>query len=318
MERVLYNPYSVYLVKKYGEKVYKLPVNLPVSCPNRLEGKGGCTYCGGIGAGFENLSSAFSVAEQLQKNREYIGKRYKAKKFIAYFQNFTNTFLPLEQFRQYMEEAAQQQDIVELSVSTRPDCIRREYLEVLQRIQESQEIGITIELGLQSINCHTLERIERGHTLAEFIDAVLAIRQFGFGICVHMILNLPWDTMLDVIEGAKIISALGIPLVKLHALYIEKGTVLAEQYEKGAVNICSLEEYEERVITFLEYLAPSIVLERLIGRAPEENTLFSNWNTSWWKIRDEIEQKMMERNTRQGVQFHYLGGKAVNRFFDEG
>lgn len=310
----IYNRYSNYLKQKYGAKVYKLPVSLPVSCPNRNAGKGGCTYCGGEGAGFENLSSAFSVEKQLNQNKAYIQKRYKATKFIAYFQSFTNTYLPVKQFGSYMKEAVQT-DIVEIAVSTRPDCIRKEYLEVLKEIKIKHRIEITIELGLQTANYHTLLKINRGHTLAEYIDAVLLIKSYGFQICTHFILNLPWDTMDDVIENAKIASVLKSDYIKLHALYIEKGTKMAEQYEKKEFSICSKEEYKQRVITFLQFLSPNIAVQRLLGRAPEENTLFSNWGTSWWKIRDEIEQEMQQKGYIQGQNFHYLGGKAVEKFF---
>ena len=314
MEIDIYNRYSNYLKQKYGAKVYKLPVSLPVSCPNRIAGKGGCTYCGGEGAGFENLSSAFSVEKQLNQNKAYIQKRYKATKFIAYFQSFTNTYLPLKQFESYMKEAVQT-DIVEIAVSTRPDCIRKEYLEVLKKIKTKQGIEITIELGLQTANYHTLLKINRGHTLAEYIDAVLLVKNYGFQICTHFILNLPWDTIDDVIESAKIASVLKSDYIKLHALYIEKGTKMAEQYEKKEFSICSVKEYKQRVITFLQFLSPDIAVQRLLGRAPEENTLFSNWGTSWWKIRDEIEQEMQEKGYFQGQNFHYLGGNAVEKFF---
>ena len=121
----VYKRYSAYLKERYGGRVYKLPVNIPVSCPNRADGKNGCSYCDDRGAGFDNLSGAVSVGEQLKTNMDYIGRKYKADKFIAYFQNFTNTFLPLSEFKSYMEMAAKE-NIVEIAVSTRPDCIRNE------------------------------------------------------------------------------------------------------------------------------------------------------------------------------------------------
>ena len=206
------------------------------------------------------------MKEQLIKNREYIGKRYKAEKFIAYFQNFTNTYLPMETFKEYMWQAAEQK-VCEIAVSTRPDCIRAEYLDILKEIKEKTGINITIELGLQSVNYHTLKKINRGHTLAEFIESVILIKSYGFEICTHMILNLPWDDIDDCIEGAKIISALKIDSVKLHALYIVKNTKMAQMYENGDFTICSNEEYKNRVISFLEHLSPDITIQRLLGRA---------------------------------------------------
>ncbi len=311
----LYRTYSSYLREKYGEKVYKLPVKIPVSCPNRVDGRG-CSFCSEVGTGFEGVSSETSVREQLSQTREKIEKKYHAKKFIAYFQNFTNTFLPLEQFKKYVEEAARFEDIVEISISTRPDCIQKDYLEVLKKIQQQYGICITIELGLQTVNYHSLEKINRGHGLAEFIDAVLFISSYQFPVCVHMILNLPWDTMEDAREGAKILSALPIHIVKLHSLYIPKKTVLYEQYENGTITLCSKEEYIDRVIQFLTLLRPDIVVERLFSRVPSEYAVFSNWDTSWWKLREQLEQKMREEDLYQGKEFHYLYGAALKKLED--
>ncbi len=315
MDITVYNVYSNYLKNRFGEKVYKLPISLPLTCPNRdgCVGRGGCIYCGEEGGSFENLSNTISVRDQVKQNMEYIRKRYKAEKFISYFQNFTNTYMPLEDFNRYIEESIVE-DIVGISISTRPDCINDEYLEFLSYIKDKYDLEITIELGLQTVNYHTLKVINRGHTLAEFIDAVIRNKKYGMRTCVHLILNLPWDDMTDVIENAKILSALAVEEVKLHALYIVEGTQLGKMFKEGKVTLVSKEEYEERVITFLEYLHEDIVVQRIIGRAPEENTLFVNWNESWWKIRDEIVEKMMERNTRQGIKCDYLNGKAIKRF----
>ena len=306
-----YRMYSQYLRSKYGEKVYKIPINLPVSCPNRdVLGGGGCIFCGEMGAGFENLESSISVKEQLDTNIRYIKDKYNAKKFIAYFQNFSNTYLPFSRFKETIYSACRD-DVVEISVSTRPDCIHDDYLAFLKEIKGQKKINILIELGLQSVNYYTLNKINRGHSLGEFIDAVLRIKKYGLESCVHMIPNLPWDTMEDVVEGAKIISALGIEQVKLHSLYIVKGTELGKMYENGTLEIISMEEYIERVITFIEHITPEIVFQRLVGRAPEENTLFCNWNTSWWKIRDLIDEELAKRDTHQGKKCDYLNGRAV-------
>ncbi|AFS78077.1 radical SAM domain-containing CHP01212 [Gottschalkia acidurici 9a] len=314
-EKNFYNVYSEYLKEKYKEKVYKLPLNLPGTCPNRdgCVGTGGCIFCGEEGGSFENLSNNLSIGEQINSNMDYIKKRYKAKKFIAYFQNFTNTYHPIDKFKEYIEESVVE-DVVEISISTRPDCISDAYLECLKEISEKYRVNISIELGLQTVNYHTLEKINRGHTLAEFIDSSLRIKKFGFEICTHLILNLPWDDTIDVIESAKIISSLGINQIKLHSLYIVEGTKISDLYKRNEFEMISKEEYIERVITFLEYLEKNIVIQRLIGRAPEENTLFVNWNTSWWKIKDEILEKMEKENRYQGKKFNYLNGKALKKF----
>lgn len=310
-----YRVYSEYLREKYGEKVYKLPVSLELTCPNRdgCVGTGGCIFCGEEGGSFENRPNYMAVSEQLSQNRELISKKYKATKFIAFFQNFTNTYMDLDDFKRCIREAIGN-DIVGVSISTRPDCVSDRYLDFLKSVELEYGLEITIELGLQSVNYRTLEKINRGHGLAEFIDAMVRINSYGFNSCVHMILNLPWDDMVDVVEGAKVLSSLGVKEIKLHALYIVKGTSIGNMYEKGEFEMIRKSEYIDRVVSFLEYLDPNIAIQRLIGRAPEDNTLFVNWNTSWWKIKDEILESMEARDTYQGKKYDYLNGRALKRF----
>lgn len=312
----MYNQYSKYLTEKYGEKVYKLPISLKeTSCPNRdgNVGFGGCTYCGDKGVGFENLSAFLSVKQQLLKNKDFISKKYKAKKFIAYFQSYSNTYIPLDLFKQYIQDAVMD-DIVDISISTRPDCISKKYLDVLKNIKNKYNIDITLELGLQTANYKTLKKINRGHTLAEYIQSVNLIKSYNFNVCTHVILNLPWDDIDDVIETAKIISVLNTDFVKLHSLYIEKETVLAKQYINKKFEMLSLDDYIEKTITFLQYLSPNIAIQRIIGRAPEDVTLFANWGVSWWKIKDMIEQKMQIENRYQGSLFNYGCNNAIKKF----
>lgn len=311
-EKRLYYKYSDYLKETYGEKVYKLPVNIPVTCPNRINGSG-CSFCAEVGTGFEAMSAAVCVTEQLEQTKERIAHKYHAGKYIAYFQNYTNTFLPPERFKRYMHEAAEVSDIVGLSISTRPDCIRREYLEILKDVRETYQIDVTIELGLQTVNYHTLDFISRGHGLAEFLDAVRMIQAYGFSICTHIILNLPGDTIRDSIETSKVLSALRIDIVKLHSLYIPKNTRLCEAYENGTITLCSKEEYIQRLAAFLQYLSPDIIVERLFSRILEDEAVFSNWGTSWWKLLDEALAYMREHELYQGKSYDYLNGAALKK-----
>ena len=311
----VYNKYSDYLKEKFNGKVYKIPVNLPVSCPNRdgTCGKGGCTFCSDDGIGYEMLDVNLTIERQLKTNIAYIGKRYKANAFIAYLQNYSNTYLPLEKFKEVLAQIEHPQ-LVGISISTRPDCIRESYLEAIAEWAEASQMDVCIELGLQTVNYHSLEKINRGHGLSEYIDAVLRIKKYGFSICTHLILNLPWDNETDVIENAKMMSVLGSDYIKLHALYIVKNTVMGRAYEKGELTMISEEEYKERVILFLRYLDPTIVIQRIIGRAPKEYTLFANWGSSWWKIHDEIVEIMATRGVKQGDLCDYRNGKALNKF----
>lgn len=316
MTNSVYNTFSEYLINRYGEKTYKLPVALPVSCPNRDGSCGidGCTFCGEIGTGYENLPADMTVTEQIAANKAHIVPKYKATKFIPYLQNFSNTYMPMDRFTAYLEEAAKAEGVVAVYIATRPDCIRDDYLHSMQDIAKKYRIDICVELGLQTVNYHTLDKINRGHSLAEFIDAILRVKKYGLQTCAHLILNLPWDTDRDAIEAAHIMSALQLDQVKLHALYIVKGTVMAEQYEKGELELIGRDEYQKRVILFLRHLSPNIVLQRVIGRAPAENTLFSNWSTGWFKIRDGIIRQMEEQGFRQGDCCDYLNGAALKKF----
>lgn len=311
-----YYAFSDYLKARYGDKVYKLPIGLPLTCPNRdgTAGKGGCTFCGSIGAGYENLPASMTVTQQIEANKAHIIPKYKAKKFIPYFQNFSNTYLPPDKFEAYLREAAKAEDVVAIYIATRPDCVNDAYLKIMSEVKAEYNVDICVELGLQTVNYKTLTKINRGHTLAEYIDAVLRIKAYGLQNCTHVILNLPWDEDEDLIETAKIISALKVDQVKLHALYIIKNTKMAQQYTAGEFQLISCEHYKQRVISFLQHLSPDIVLQRIIGRAPAEATLFSNWQTGWWKIRDDIVKYMEENDLYQGQLCNYLNGSAVKKF----
>lgn len=310
LEEDFYRTYSKYLRDIYGEKVYKLPVKLNLSCPNR-DGNiatGGCIFCGEEGGSFENCHISMSVKDQVLRNKEYISKKYNAKKFIVYFQNFTNTYLGMDDFKKMIEDSIVDDDIIGISLSTRPDCILEEQLLFLKEFQNGRNLEIDFELGLQTVNYRTLIKLNRGHTLAEFINAVNLIHKFGFRVCTHIIVGLPWDDELDMVESAKILSALNVEEVKLHSLYIVKNTVLGEMYSKGEIYLITKEKFIDLVIAFLRNLDKNIVLQRLLGRVPEENSLFCNWNTSWWKIRDEILEKMEKYNYKQGDLFNNFEG----------
>ena len=267
------------------------------------------------GTGFESVWQPASVTEQMQHARDVVAKRYKARKFIAYFQNYTNTFMAMELFKAYLEEAAAFPDVVEISVSTRPDCIRTDYLACLAELQERTHVGINIELGLQTANYHTLDRVHRGHGLAEYIDAVLAIKRYPFTVCTHLIANLPGDTLRDAVETARIVSVLHSDIVKIHSLYIAKDSQMAEDYLAGRLTICSKEEYFERVRVMLENLDPSIAVERLFSRIPEQDAVFCNWGISWWKLKDEFEVYMQQNSSCQGKHFDYMNGSALKGVF---
>ena len=292
-----YRKYSDFLREKFGEKVYKLPVKLDLTCPNRdgTCGVGGCIFCGEEGGSFENNFG--TVREQILKNKDHIKNKYKANKYIAYFQNFTNTYMPFEDFKRVIEESLIE-DVVGVSISTRPDYLPKKHLDFLEELNKNY--FVTVEIGLQTPNYHSLKKLNRGHGLSEFIDAAIKLKKRNLNVCTHIIIGLPWDYDLDIIECAKILNVLGIDEVKIHALYILKDTALGKMYERGEIDPISLDDYKKKVILFLRNLKDDIIVERIIGRAPYENSLFCNWNTSWWKIRDDIIEVMHENGYTQG------------------
>ena len=308
----LYLHYSDYLIKRYKEKVYKLPIKLNGNCPNRdgEKGYGGCIFCNEKGGSFENLSSSLSIKNQIYKNMDYIGKKYNAKKFIVYFQNFSNTYMDLENFKRIINEC-KIENIVAINISTRPDCIYNEQLDFLQKFSKDTNIDIIFEIGLQTANYHSLEKMNRGHGVSDFVLACNKIKQRNFNICTHVIIGLPWDNELDIIETAKLITILDVDEVKIHSLYIPKNTKLEKMYANNEIKLISLDKYIEYVILFLRYLHKDIAIQRLVGRMPEEDSIFCNWNTSWWKIKESIENTLTVNDWKQGDKCNYLDGINV-------
>lgn len=297
----LYYPYSYYLKNKYGVKTYKLPINLPVTCPNRDGhiGTNGCAFCSLSGTGFESLNQQTPIAQQLAYAKQRVIKRYHAEKFIAYFQNYTNTYLPFEQFKNYVDQAATA-DVVELSIATRPDAISQQQLSYLDELRRKRGLTISFEIGLQSSNNQTLIDLNRGHSVEDYQLAVDLLHRHHFLVCTHLILNLPTDTTKDTIRSAQLMNQVKSDMVKLHALYIAKNSTYGFLYEQGKLKVRSKQDYVNQVIIFLERLSPTIAIQRLIGRVPEKDALFSNWNESWWKIKETIEQQMIDQQTYQG------------------
>lgn len=313
--RSRYKKYSEAMFSKFGMKVYKIPINLPVTCPNRdgRVSEGGCTFCGAVGAGFECQADTVSIARQFTTNAEYIGKKYKAEGFIAYFQNYSNTYMSPDAFREALE-ALEALPVLGVSIATRPDCVSQEHLEILQAIAQRHSWHVTLEYGLQTVNYHTLNRLNRGHGLAEFIDAVLMTHEAGFEVCAHLILNLPGDEDADALEAAAVLAALRVEQVKLHGLYVLRNTPMGDAYQRGELPMITAEAYVERVVAFIRHASPGLVFQRLAGRAPESETLFCNWGMSWWKLADMIEERLETLDACQGDQAGRLGGSAVRHW----
>lgn len=281
--------YSQFLKNRYGEKVYKIPVNTGGTCPNRdgTKGTGGCIFCSEIGTAFELLPDSMEITGQIQKNISYIQKKYKAQKYLIYFQNFTGTYLPLEVFKNHLLKASQTENAVGIVVSTRPDCLSGGHLEALSELK-AKGFDIFIELGLQSANDETLRKINRGHTVADYIEGARLVKSHGFFLDTHLILNLPWDKEADCVRAAHLMNECGTDSVKIHSLHIPYHTELYRMYQAKEFEIISKEAYFHRLYLFLKELNPAVAVQRLFSRAPKKDTAFCNWQTSWWKLEEEF------------------------------
>jgi len=297
-----YYSYKKYLQNLYGEKVYKLPIQIPVECPNKnkSEGNSGCAFCSSLGTGFESLHAFTPIVEQLNFAKEKITSRYQARKFIGYFQNYTNTNIPVEQLIEYLNEVIEF-GVVGIDIATRPDCISREYVKVLKEYSISNKVDITFEIGLQIANDTILDQMNRGHTVNDFIQCVNLLNEFEFPVCVHIILNLPESTDYDVRTTVNLLNQLECSVVKLHSLYIPNDCALSAHFIMGEVHICTFEEYIQRAIYVITHLDPNIAISRLVSRIPSENALFSNWGMSWWKVYNEIMDQLVKENLYQGI-----------------
>ncbi|MFN3284429.1 MAG: TIGR01212 family radical SAM protein, partial [Pseudothermotoga sp.] len=248
-----------------------------------------------------NALHGLSIKDQVIKQREWAMKKYKAQKFIVYFQAFTNTYAPIDVLRRRYEEAIIDDTILQLAVSTRPDCLSEPVLELLETFKK--KVDVSVELGLQSVNPKTLRALKRGHGLAEFIYAALRAKKHQLDVVAHVIIDLPWDDMEDVIETARTISILGVDGVKLHSLYVVKGTKLERMVTERQIHLLSFDQYKDRVIAFLENLSENIVIHRLASDPPEDITVSGNWGMSKLQIVKEIEKELQSRDTHQGKEY---------------
>jgi radical SAM protein (TIGR01212 family) len=297
-----YLTFSTHLKEKFGEKVYKVTIDAGFTCPNRdgTRGVGGCIYCYGKRA-TQHIVDTTSIKEQIRQGKEALQKKYKARKFLAYFQSYTNTYAPAELLESLYRSALDEEDIVGLTIGTRPDCADESVLDILEAL--AHEYYLWVEYGLQSIHDTTLKCINRGHDFSEFLDGVVRTRRRkGIKICVHVILGLPGESKEDMLETAKALSALHVDGVKIHSAHVLKGTRLEEMYRQGEYRVLELPEYIDIVCDFLEYLSPEIVIHRLIGDAPRSRYVAPEWGLNKSEALRQIDLELERRNSFQGIR----------------
>lgn len=300
-----YRDFNSYLREIFGDRVQKISLDAGLNCPNRdgTISNRGCIFCDRRGSGTgAMINYGLSIDDQMMEGCKFMEKRYKAKKFIAYFQSFTNTYAPLHLLKELYDQALNHPRMVGLSVATRPDCINRDVLRLLRSYQK--EYLVWIEYGLQSANDITLSRINRGHDVACFEKSVQMANDYGLNVCAHIILGLPGETREMMLQTALFLAGLPIKGVKVHLLYIEKETPLALLYEKGEYRCLERDEYIELVVDVLELLPPTMVIQRLTGDPPLRAELVA---PLWAKYKSEnlklIRKRLEERNTWQGREF---------------
>jgi radical SAM protein (TIGR01212 family) len=238
------------------------------------------------------------VARQIEQGKEVMARKYKARRFLAYFQPFSNTFAPVERLRALYEEALAVPEVVGLCVGTRPDCLPEEVLELLAEYHARTYFWL--ELGLQSVHDATLTFLRRGHDYSTFLRAYAAAKTRGLRVCVHVILGLPGEGREAMLATAAEMARLRVDGIKIHLLHVLRGTPLGELYEKGEVAVLGQEEYVALAADFIERLHPETLIHRLTGDGPRELLLAPLWSLNKWEVLNAIDAELARRGTRQG------------------
>jgi radical SAM protein (TIGR01212 family) len=288
------------LQEKFGARVHKVSVHAGFTCPNRdgTVARGGCTYCNIVSFTPESARPKYSVRDQIDSGIAFVKKRFEAKKFIVYFQPYSNTYAPVGHLEMLYRDALDHPEVVGLSIGTRPDCIDDEKLHMLADL--SRESFISLEYGIESVYDETLRLINRGHDFACTANAIRRTREFGLPVTGHTILGFPNETEAQMLASAGVINELKPDVLKIHNLHIVKHTELARQYAARPFKVFSFDEWKDLVIRYLERLSPEIVVERLHGEAPRDLLIAPRWNLSKAEIMQSLENEMRWRGTFQG------------------
>ena len=301
-----YNQFSRFLKEKFGERVQKVILDAGLGCPNREETKGqeGCIYCDRFGSGSGAGEKEPDIRKQALGRMERIRSRYRACKFIPYFQSFSNTYASPDRLRSLYQSVAHLPDVVGLSVGTRPDCLSTEVLDLLSSY--TPRLMVWLELGLQSVHDETLRLIKRGHTFQDFIEGYELARKYPLLICVHVIIGLPGEGREHALATAREIAHLKPDGIKIHSLYINKGTRLEKHYQVGEYVPLKQGEFVTLACDFLELIPPEIVIQRLTGDPNPHELIAPAWTLKKQETLALIHQELERRDTWQGKQFREL------------
>lgn len=297
-----YNQYSAHLKQKFGVKVYKITLDAGFSCPNRdgAISNGGCIFCDDGGSFSQAHSNLLSIEEQLEAGVENLSNRFKAKKFMSYFQAYSNTYKPVDELEKIYKSALKHPDIVGISIGTRPDCVDKEKLALISGFKD--DYYTWIEYGLQSIHYKTLKTINRGHDFDCFLKAYEMSKEAGINVCAHVILGLPCETKEDMLKTAQKLAELKVDGVKIHMLCALEGTKLSDMYNEGKISFISEEDYLNTVCDFLEILPPETTIHRLAGNGLKKNLIAPRWLGKKLDALNKIDRELERRNSYQGIK----------------
>jgi len=300
-----YNEFGNWLKEQLGVKAQKISLNAGFTCPNRdgRVGIGGCTYCNNQTFNPDYCVTDKTVARQLEEGKSFFARKYPEMKYLAYFQAYTNTYDSIDNLRAKYEEALSVPDVVGLVIGTRPDCMPDALLDYLSEV--NRRTFLIVEYGVESVYDTTLQRINRGHTHAQTIDAITRTAARGIRVGAHLILGLPQESREELIAEAGILSALPLTTLKLHQLQLIKGTRMAEEYaqQPADFHLFTAEEYIDLVIDFVERLRPDIVLERFVSQSPSSLLAVEGWGLKNHEFVAKVRCRMEERDAHQGRLF---------------
>lgn len=289
------NTFGQAMLKTYGERVHKISLNANLTCPNRdgTKGIGGCSFCNNISFN-PDARNPSTIRHQLEAGRRIIRKRTGAKKYLAYFQAYTNTYGDIEQLKKMYDQALSEEDIIGLSIGTRPDCLPEPILDLLADYQ-NKGFEIWLELGLQSSFDATLKRVNRGHGFSEYRTAIYQAHRRGLKVCTHLIIGLPGEGSRHYETTLERVLEEGVEGLKLHPLHVVKGTQLARQWLKNEYSPLSLEEYVLTAADLIEMTPKNIIYHRVTATASEDILLAPKWCSQKWHVINKITRELHNR-----------------------
>ncbi|SDZ29718.1 hypothetical protein SAMN05421736_10982 [Evansella caseinilytica] len=306
-----YYSWNKHLRDQFGEKIFKVPLDAGFDCPNR-DGKvasGGCTFCSERGSGDFAGDRKDDLITQFVTVKEKLHQKWKAGKYLGYFQAYTNTYAPVEKLRELFEVILEQEDVVGLAIATRPDCLPDDVVEYLAELHERTYLWV--ELGLQTVHEQTAHLINRAHDYQCYVDGVEKLRKHGIRVCSHIINGLPGETTAMMLKTAKAVAKLDVQGIKIHLLHLLKKTPMVKQYEKGLLEFMSFDQYIGTVCDQLEALPPSMIIHRLTGDGPADLMIGPMWSLNKWEVLNAIDRELARRNSWQGKYYAVPEGVPV-------